>query len=171
MLKSKKSRLVVRVSNRYVLAQIVNYSRDGDETIASANSKELEKLGFFGGKNIPGCYLTGYLIGKKAAEKGVIEAILDTGLQTAVKKGRIFSVQKGANDAGLNVLHGKEVFPSEEMIKGKDIEEFAKKLSEEEFKKRFSWQLSKGFDVRGICSLFEKTKANIDEKFSKKKGA
>lgn len=166
LLKSGKTRLVVHISNRFVLAQLVNYSRDGDETIASAHSKELEKLGFVGGKNLSTCYLTGYLLGKKGAKEELGEVILDSGLRTPIKGGKVFAVQKGAVDAGLNVLHSAEAFPSEERIAGKSVEEFATKLSDEDFKKRFTGYSGKNFDVKKMSELFENSKKEIDKKFS-----
>lgn len=171
LLKSKKTRLVVRISNKQVRAQLVNYSRDGDETIVSANSNELNKFGFMQSKNIPASYLTGYLLGKKGLKNKVKEAILDTGLRVPVKKGRLFAVQKGAIDAGLRALGSAEEFPSEERISGKDIEGFAQKLSGEEFKRMFGGYKKKGFDVKHLSNLFKKTKEEIDKKFSEKSGS
>ena len=71
-------RLVVRVSNANVIVQIINIRNGGDETVVSAHSKELRKLGWLGGsKNTSAVYLTGYLCAKKALSEGVEYAVLD----------------------------------------------------------------------------------------------
>lgn len=48
-----KSRLVIRISNANVIAQIINVGENGDETVVSAHSKELQKLGWLGGTKTP----------------------------------------------------------------------------------------------------------------------
>jgi len=61
-----KYRLVVRFSNKFVSAQIVKATIKGDETICSANSRELIKHGLAVGlKNYPACYCTGLLIARR----------------------------------------------------------------------------------------------------------
>ena len=58
-----KYRLVVRISNRYVLCQITWATIKGDQVLCTATSKELpEKYslpGKFGLKNWAACYATG----------------------------------------------------------------------------------------------------------------
>ena len=46
LLLSKKPRLVVRKSLKYIRAQIVEFDKKGDKTLASAFSRELKKLGW-----------------------------------------------------------------------------------------------------------------------------
>lgn len=129
LLLSKKPRLVVRKSLKYIQAQIVEFSKKGDRVLVSANSKELKKLGWeFACDNLPAAYLTGLLVGKKALEKGIKEAILDSGLYASTKGNRIFAVVKGARDVGLNVPTGEEVLPSEERIKGLHIAGYLEKF-------------------------------------------
>lgn len=124
LLRSRIDRLVIRRTNKYVLAQIISYEPAGDKVIVSANSIELSKLGWkHSAKNMPACYLIGLLLGKKAAQKKVKEAILDLGLQTPIAKSRIYAVLKGVVDAGLNIPSGEEIFPDEERMKGKHISE------------------------------------------------
>ena len=75
-----KSRLVVRISNANCIVQVINVGKDGDETVVSAHSKELNKLGWLAGnKNTSAVYLTAYLCGKKAVAAGVDYAVADTG--------------------------------------------------------------------------------------------
>ena len=40
------SRMVVRITNQHVISQIIKVNSKGDETLISANSKELEKFGW-----------------------------------------------------------------------------------------------------------------------------
>lgn len=137
LLLSRKHRLVVRRSNKYIWAQIIAYSSKGDITLVSAHSKELEKYGWkYGKKNLPASYLVGLLIGKRSLEKGIKEAILDIGLYRNCHGSRLYSLAKGAIDAGLNINIGEIVLPKEERIKGghispeieKDMGEVIKKI-------------------------------------------
>jgi large subunit ribosomal protein L18 len=138
LLKSEKPRLVVRKSLKYITAQIIEFDKKGDRTIISATSKELKKLDWkFATDNTPAAYLTGLLIGKRAKEKGIEEAILDMGLQTNVKGSRVYALVKGAIDAGLKIPVSNEVFPSEDRIKGEHIANYLKRFSDlpKEFEK------------------------------------
>ena len=69
LLKSNKHRLVARKSNKMVYVQVIEYSADGDNTIASATSADLKEYGFSGKCNTPSGFLTGLLAGKKAVLK------------------------------------------------------------------------------------------------------
>jgi len=122
LLFSKKPRLVVRKSLKYVKAQIVEFDESGDKTLASASSQKLKSFGWkFAFDNLPSAYLTGLLIGKKALEKGIKEAVLDIGLRPSTKGSKIYALVKGAIDTGLKVPCDEKVFPSEEKISGKHI--------------------------------------------------
>ena len=131
LIKSKKTRLVVRKSLSNISVQFINFNSKGDETIASANSTELKKLGWSKTGNVPTAYLTGLLAGKKAKNKNIEEAILDLGLQRSTKGSRIYAALKGVLDSGVNVPHSKEILPSEDRIKGKHISEAIEKQFEE----------------------------------------
>jgi large subunit ribosomal protein L18 len=137
LLLSKKPRLVVRKSLKYITAQIVEFSENGDRVIASAYSKNLKKLGWnFACDNLPAAYLTGLMIGKKALEKNINEAVLDIGLHTSTKGNRIYAVVKGALDAGLKVPCNEDMLPGEERIFGQHITKNEKfKNLPEEFKR------------------------------------
>jgi len=70
LLLSEKPRLVVRKFLRHTKAQIIKYEPKGDKTVVSANTQELEKLGWkYSTSNIPAAYLTGLLIGQRAKKK------------------------------------------------------------------------------------------------------
>ncbi len=122
LLKSRKPRLVVRKTLRGVICQVVCFGEKGDETVASAHSKTLQKIGFKPKRNTPTAYLTGLKAGKAAKEKGVKEIVLDVGLHPATKGSILFACLKGAADAGLETAYGKEKMPSEERIAGKHLQ-------------------------------------------------
>jgi large subunit ribosomal protein L18 len=131
LLKSNKPRLVVRKTNKYIIAQIVISKEAQDYTIIGITSKILKKYNWnFSFKNLPASYLTGLIIGKLALKKGINEAILDIGLNRATKGNRIFAVLKGALDAGLKIPHSEEILPSEERIKGIHIASYLEKFKD-----------------------------------------
>jgi len=120
LLSSGKPRLVLRRSLRYITAQIVSYDPKGDKTLLAVNSAVLKKLGWnHSCKNTQAAYLTGLLIGRKALEKGVKEAVLDLGLYPSVRGSRFYAAVKGALEAGLRIPCSEDVLPSEERILGK----------------------------------------------------
>jgi len=134
-LTSGKPRIVIRKTNRYIIAQIIKSEEARDFIVVGVNSKELSKFGWKNSfKNVPAAYLTGLLIGKKASEKGIKEIILDIGLQRSTKGSRIYSVLKGAIDAGLSVEYSKEILPEEKRITGihinEEIEKEVKRIKE-----------------------------------------
>jgi large subunit ribosomal protein L18 len=138
LLLSKKPRLVVRKSLKYIRAQIIEFDFKGDKTLASASSEELKKLGWnFACDNLPAAYLTGLLIGKRALEKKIKEVILDAGVYPSTKGSRIYAVVKGALDVGLKVPVDEGVLPSEDRILGKHIVSYKEKFRglQDQFKK------------------------------------
>lgn len=146
-------RLVVRKTNRYIIAQIIVPKIGGDQTFLIINSKELIKYGWKNSfKNIPAAYLTGLLLGIKSKKMNINKAILDIGLQKPVKHSKVFAVAKGAIDAGLEIPISEEVIPFEERIKGEHIEKYKLKLLGES---------SPESTYISISSLFEKVKNNI----------
>ena len=165
MIKSGLPRLVVRRTNRYIIAQVVVPKVMGDEVVVSATSKELVGFGWKGGlKNTSSAYLVGLIIGYKALLKGVKKAILDIGLHRPTKGARVFAVLKGALDAGLEVPHGEEILPDEDRIGGKHIAEYAEKLKGENealYKARFSQYLAKGLDPVELPKHFEEVRDKI----------
>lgn len=124
LLSSKKPRLVVRKSLKYLTASIVEFSETGDKILTTASSKELKKMNWkFATDNLPAAYLTGLILGKKAAKINVKEVVLDAGLHPSTKGSRIYALAKGVLDSGIKVPVSEEVFPSEDRIKGKHINE------------------------------------------------
>ncbi|CAM9649741.1 unnamed protein product, partial [Phaeothamnion confervicola] len=63
---SPKYRLVVRISNRYVLAQIIYATIEGDKVMCAASSRELPRYGLkVGLKNYAAAYCTGLLVARR----------------------------------------------------------------------------------------------------------
>ncbi|MEM0084447.1 MAG: 50S ribosomal protein L18 [Candidatus Methanomethylicia archaeon] len=161
---SGKPRLVVRKTNRYVIAQVIKAKIKGDETIVSAHTSELRKLGWkYSLKNVPACYLLGLIIGYRAAKLGLNEAILDIGLQRPTKGSRVFAVVKGAIDAGLNIPVSKEKLPDENRILGNHIKEFMEKVFAEVGGEniQFSRYLKMRVNPSDIVEDFKKVKRKI----------
>jgi len=129
MLLSKKPRLVVRKSLKYVRVQIIEFDKVGDKTLVAASSEELKKHGWrFVYDNVSAAYLTGLLVGKKAVKKGIKEVVLDAGLYPSTAGSRIYTVVRGAVDAGLKVPVAENVLPKEERIKGLHIASYLEKF-------------------------------------------
>jgi large subunit ribosomal protein L18 len=138
LLLSKKPRLVVRKSLKYIRAQVVEFDKAGDKTLIVASSEELRKLGWkFAYDNLPAAYLTGLLVGKKAVKKGIKEVVLDTGLYASTAGNRVYAAVKGVVDAGLKIPVAENVLPNEERIKGLHIASYLEKFKNlpEEFEK------------------------------------
>jgi large subunit ribosomal protein L18 len=164
LVEHNKPRLVVRLSNSYVNVQIIVYKKEGDETIASANSKELIDLGWLGGlKNTSAAYLTAYLCGKKALTNDIDNAILDIGLKSPIKGSKIFAALKGAVDSGLDIPHGESVLPEDNRINGEHIVNYAESLSDDKVNKLFSKYLERGLQPADLPKNFDETKNKIDE--------
>ncbi|MCX6695671.1 MAG: 50S ribosomal protein L18 [Candidatus Altiarchaeota archaeon] len=122
LLKSGKTRLVVRPSNKHMFVQLVDYTEEGDRVVSCASSKELSGFGWtHSTSNTPAAYLTGLLCGVKGKGKKVSEAVLDNGLLTAIKGSRLFAALKGCLDAGVVIPVGTEILPDESRIQGQHI--------------------------------------------------
>lgn len=123
LLKAKFPRIVVRRTNKYFIAQIVESAAAQDKVLLGVTSKDLLEYGWdkkaVGSlKSLPAGYLTGYLLAKKAKSG---EYILDLGMARNHKGGRLFSVIAGLKDGGLNVHANEEVFPTEERLMGEGL--------------------------------------------------
>ena len=131
LLKSGKPRLVARKSNKHTTAQLITPGPQGDETLTSAHSSDLEEYGWEAPtSNISAAYLTGLLAGKRAVDAGLEEAVLDIGLNTATPGNKVFAVQEGAIDAGLEIPHNDSVLADWSRTRGEHIAEYAEQLDE-----------------------------------------
>lgn len=120
LLKSGKARLVVRKTNRYIIAQIVISEAAQDKVISGLTSHSLLSKGWPASasgslKSLPAAYFTGLLLGKNAKSK-IKDAIFDLGMQRNISKSRLYAVLKGVVDAGISIPHSKETLPSLEDI-------------------------------------------------------
>lgn len=134
-----KNILVVRITNRDVIAQVIYSKIDGDHVRAAAYAHELPGFGLkVGLTNYAACYATGLLlarrllkslkldtayVGQETADGELYEveeneegpapfrAYLDIGLARATTGARVFGVLKGAVDGGLDVPHNEKRFP------------------------------------------------------------
>jgi len=169
LLKSGKPQFIVRRSLRYVYVSISRPEIGGDRTILTVSSKILrDKFGWYGLKNIPAAYLTGYIAGRKALEKGINEAVLNLGYAWSRNASIPYAAAMGAIDAGLKIPIGEEAYIDEERIKGFHISEYAKLLKKSDlglYKKKFSVYLKTGVDPENIPKLFEEVKDKIIEEF------
>jgi large subunit ribosomal protein L18 len=169
---SKSLRLVVRLTLRHTILQIVEAEAIGDKVIVSAQSRELSKTyGWLSsGGNVPAAYLTGLLCGYKAIAKGVKKVYLDVGLHIPSKGARIFAALKGVLDAGVEVPHSEDVLPDESRISGKHIAEYGSQLSSdtEVYQQKFSAYLSRKIRPEKLSEHFSSVKDKITSSFEKK---
>ena len=125
LLLSRKPRVVVRKSNRYIRMQLISSEVVGDKTLISVTSGDLIDLGYKGSlSNCSVAYLTGLVFGRRVREKGYDHAILDIGRQTPIHGSNVYAALKGAIDSGLDIPHDPAVFPSEERLSGLHIGRF-----------------------------------------------
>jgi len=135
---SPKYRLVVRFTNKDIVAQIAYSKIGGDHILSSAYAHELPRYGVnVGLTNYAAGYCVGLLLARrlltklKLADKYVGQtevngedyyvealgdgpnpfyALLDVGLACTSTGAKLFSVLKGATDGGLEVPHGESRF-------------------------------------------------------------
>jgi len=123
LLRGGVPRLVIRKSLKNISLQVIKYEPNSDKVLVAASSKELEKFGWKNSRaNIPSAYLTGFLLGHKSKKSKIARTIVDFGLANLFKGGRLSSALKGCVDGGLNVVCNQDIFPVEDRIKGKHIE-------------------------------------------------
>jgi large subunit ribosomal protein L18 len=156
LLKSGKPRLVARVSNGHVRAQLITPGPDGDETHAAASSEDLGEFGWEAPTgNLPSAYLTGFLAGTRAVDAGLTEAVLDIGLNTATPGNKVFAVQEGAIDAGLEIPHNESVLAEWPRNRGEHIADYAEQLGEPLY--------SGDFDATNLPEHFDEVLGRLQE--------
>ena len=126
---ARKYRLVARITNAKVIAQIVFAKENHDVTVCQANSIELKKYGIeLGLSNYAAAYATGLLVARRFLEakklteiydkqaeeedaedsenyRRPFKVILDAGLARTTTGAKLFAVMKGAADGGLYIPH------------------------------------------------------------------
>lgn len=164
ILLSNKCRFVVRKSLRNLQASVVEYNPKGDKVVLTVSSRALNAFGWKGNSgNLSSAYLTGFIAGKRALEKGIKEAILDLGLNTSVKGSVLYAALAGAVDSGLSIPHDADVLPSKERISGDHIVKYAKSLKEDKTKydKQFSNYIKHGLAPEDMVKHFNEIKGKI----------
>jgi large subunit ribosomal protein L5e len=134
-----KYRLVVRRTNRDLIAQIFQAELTFDRCIAAAYAHELGRYGIKAGfNNYAAAYATGLLLARRVNKKynldyegkkdvdgaeynaeddasaegrAPFKAFLDIGLARTATGVKIFGVMKGACDGGINIPHSARRFP------------------------------------------------------------
>lgn len=159
LLKGGLPRVVIRKSNRGVLAQVIVYEPSGDRISAQANSNELRAVGWAPRCNIPTAYLTGLMLAKKAKALGG-ELVADLGLYRPIKSSVVFAAMKGCIDGGLKVR--ADITFDAKRLSGEAIKAYATSIkSTDTFKKQFSGYAEEKFDVLSITEQFEQAKKKI----------
>ncbi len=112
LIKSGKTRMVVRRSNKGVVVQFINFDPKGDRTILTVTGAHLSKQYKWPSKrNVWTAYLAGLMAGKLAQKKGVKEFVFDMGMYSPSKGSMIFAALKGAADAGLATSFDESMVP------------------------------------------------------------
>jgi large subunit ribosomal protein L5e len=141
-----KYRLVARITNTKVIAQIAYATLAHDKILAEANSKELARFGLHNAyTSYSAAYATGLLLARRLLKtlkmdalypgvqkidgndydvsaltnesKRSFKAILDIGIRRPTIGNRVFAVMKGVCDGGVHVPHSVRKFPG--FAKGK----------------------------------------------------
>ncbi|KAK6031124.1 ribosomal L18p/L5e family protein, partial [Ostertagia ostertagi] len=132
-----KYRLIVRFTNKDVIAQIAYSKIEGDVIVASAYSHELPSFGIkVGLTNYAAAYATGLLLARRHLKnlqldqtfkgqeevngefytveneggRNPFKAVLDVGLARTTTGCKVFAVMKGVADGGIEVPHSENRF-------------------------------------------------------------
>ncbi len=117
LIKSGKTRMVVRRSNKNITIQFIDFHPDGDRTLLTVSGAHLTKVYKWPSKrNMWTAYLAGLMAGKLASKKGVKDFVLDLGMYMPSKGSVLFAAQKGAADAGLVTSLPKEKILEEKLF-------------------------------------------------------
>jgi large subunit ribosomal protein L18 len=167
LLASGTVRAVVRRSNKYVYAQLIESNLAKDRVVSAASSRELIKLGYPTGlASSTAAYLTGLLLAKRGLKDGIREAVLDIGVISNVPKSNTYAFLKGCVDGGLEVPHSKEMLPDDSRLNGEHIANYAatlKSQSPQKYSQLFSKYLSAGVEPENIKGLVTKVKQDLDK--------
>lgn len=122
LIKSGRPRLVVRITGKNVIVQVVQYEETGDRVLVTVTSLGFPKLGIdVKGNTTLAAYIAGYEAGKRAIEKGISELVFDIGRRRIIRGGRLAASLKGAVDAGCSIPHDESIFPTEDRLMGKHL--------------------------------------------------
>ncbi len=157
LLKSGKPRLVARTSNKHARAQLVTLGPSGDDTLVAAHSADLASFGWEAPTgNLPAAYLTGALAGRRATDADIEAAVLDVGLHSPTPGSKVFAVQEGAIDAGLDVPHNDSVLADWSRTRGEHIAAYAEDRDEPLY--------ASDFDATDLPAHFDEVRETILER-------
>ena len=139
LLESKLPRIVIRVTNKYFIVQIVESLEGQDKVIQGVTSRDLLSKGwdkkYIGSlKSIPVGYLSGLLLANKIKNKNQ-EYLVDLGMIRTISGNRAFSVVKGLIDGGVKINAKDSIFPKKEILNGEHLKPEVRKLISEVKKK------------------------------------
>lgn len=168
LLVSRRNRLVIRRSSKYIYLQLVKYDKKGDIILSGISSKNLKEYGWnYKLNNLPSSYLIGLNFGLELIKQKINDAIVDFGLNISVYGSSFYAVLKGLIDSGLNIPYDKKVIPGEERISGKHILNYnlLLKNNPEKYQKQFSEYIKNKINPENIVKDFEKTREKIINKY------
>ncbi len=168
LLVSRRNRLVIRKSSKYIYLQLVKYDKKGDAVLSGISSKKLKEYGWsYQLNNLPSSYLIGLNFGLELIKQKINDAIVDFGLNASVYGSSFYSALKGLADSGLNIPYDKKVIPNEERISGKHILSYnlLLKNNPEKYEKQFSWYIKNKINPENIVDDFKKTREKIINKY------
>merc|ERR1711871_1597751 len=175
-----KFRLVVRFTNKDIIAQIVSAKIIGDEVLTCAYAHALTKLGladkYQATDEVSGdVYIVDELDDEGAPHP--FKAVLDVGLKRTTTGSRCFGVMKGAADGGLLIPHNEKRFPGYDRaskeydpevhkshIMGEHVGEYMTYLQEEDpgkYERQFKKFLAAGINGENISEMYEKVHEQI----------
>jgi large subunit ribosomal protein L18 len=167
LLKSGKTRLVVRRSNKGFIIQFVEFQTNGDKTVLEVSSSCLKKFGWKGHcGGIPSAYLTGVLAGKKALKFGITEVVPDLGMQISVKGSSLYACLSGAKDAGIKLAIGKDILPDKSRIEGRHIAKYASDLKSSDkskYARHFSQYIKNGLEPEKLPEHFKQVLEQVSK--------
>jgi large subunit ribosomal protein L18 len=125
-LKSKTPRIVLRKTNKYLIAQYITSKEAQDSVVFGIDSRKLLKYGWpeslrGGLKGISAAYLLGMLVGKRIVKDKLETPIADFGLYRVIPKTKLHSFVSGLIDVGVKMKDKPENFPEKERKEGKHI--------------------------------------------------
>ncbi|KAL2928829.1 60S ribosomal protein L5 [Bienertia sinuspersici] len=168
-----KYRLVVRFTNKDVIAQIISASIAGDIVLTSAYAHELPRYGLeVGLSNYAAAYCTGLLLARRVLKQldldqeyeGNVEGALDGGLDIPHSDKRFAGFSKDSKSLDPEV-HRKYIY-------GGHVSSYMKTLMEDEpekYQSHFSEFIKRGINPDNLEELYKKVHAAIRADPSPKK--
>ncbi|KAJ1344798.1 hypothetical protein BSLG_000313 [Batrachochytrium salamandrivorans] len=172
---SPKYRMVVRITGKNIICQIVYSKIQGDVVMCAAYAHELPSMGSSTGCVEP----DGEYYEVEPVEDGPrpFRAFLDTGLRRSTTGSRIFGALKGAVDGGLSIPYSEDRFPAfsksdkkcdtellASYIYGGHVTEYMEYLIEEDdeaYKRQFATYIASGIEPGDLEDLYKEAHQKI----------